>query len=241
MRTAIIIAYLVGLILVACKKPETFTNDKLYTPALASGTIPADSSTVLEMSITFSDVDELDVREAHFMASGGRWLPGTDVTVTNNEVAVQADENGKATVRWIPGRLPETIAFTVWAGDARYRSSSSVSTVAAPPDTVLLTSTLATFDSTQHTAQLTATLYKNVGYHSVGLPLSFRAWHIVGGATTDIGNFTSAPLLQTTRANAYTISLDLFSSGLLPQDTVYVAAFCGTVASDTLRFVYNDQ
>ncbi|QQR85594.1 MAG: hypothetical protein IPJ76_13380 [Flavobacteriales bacterium] len=229
--------------LVACRKePETFLTPELFIADLPSTSVPADSATVVEMTVQLTDENSADIRTVHFHASSGRWTTPAGTSTSALEVTVEADEEGNATARWLPGREPTTVHFSTWVGDDdQYMETSRITTVPSPPDTVLLTTPTVTCDSATHLVQLTATLLKNTGFTSTGLPLTYKAWHVVNGSEAPVGNFTTAPFTQTSRSATYQINLDLFSPTLLPLDTVLVLATCAGVESDTLTILYSND
>ncbi|MBL7945779.1 MAG: hypothetical protein JNN32_06900 [Flavobacteriales bacterium] len=225
---------------VACKKeaPEQYPVDGLYSHTLPTGGVAADSSTVVEMSVTLKEEDFANDRIVHFTTTSGRWLSPGASAAAPLELVVAADEAGTAVVRWIPGRTPGPVSFTTWVSSAQYSSQSNIITTEAYPDTLALHTNAAVFDSTDHIMTLSVHLYRSTGYHSTGLPLSFRAWHRVDGEDVPVGNFTTAPLLLTNRSNDYEATLDLFSPGLSDPDTIYVQTLCGTKQSNVVQVVF---
>ena len=125
-------------------------------------------------------------------------------------------------------------------GQEQYAQTRSIVARAAFPDTILLSTADVEYDSTGHAATITASLFSERGNHSLGLPLTYRAWKNDAGAQLEVGNFTAPGYQITAAASTYSIALDLLVPGVDVGDTIWVTSRCGNALSTPLRLFFID-
>jgi len=221
------------------KEADPYTTVGTVLSATSEGSAIADSSSVVTLVARLAKPELVDQRRITFKVSSGTFVNLLGEVVGNTSYSVDADVEGVARAYWRSDRIPRVVHWSAITADTTFRIDNSFTTNPAYPDHIILSTPVAETDSV---ATVSATLFKNSGYFSRGLPLTFRAWQNQGGTQVAVGNFASSPVQSTTASNSYSIDLNLSGPGILPSpDTVMVGVSSDTLQSDNtvLLFLMN--
>jgi len=222
-------------VLVACTKEpkETPLTDVLKT--WIEGSAIADSSTTITLVAQLTKEADANKRNITFRVARGNFINPSGQVVGGNTYRVEADAEGYARIAWRGIRLAGTEYWSAMTEDTTYRIESTFRSDTAYPSRIVLSSPTAQTDSV---ITISANLFRDNGYYSRGLPLTFRAWRHQNGMDVDVANFASSPVQLTNASATHSITLNLSGPGVpVSPDTCFVGASCGTLQSENVLYL----
>lgn len=232
---------LLVIFLVACNKDPDYPVSELISTAGPIDGVVANGVERRTLKVAIHDDPDapFDVRDVHFSTTTGSWVSDQGVLSTG-ELVVTASADDTARAVWQVGRDTGVVVFTMWIGQQQFALQQTLRAHRAFPDTLLLGTSTLEYDTTNHSATLNVTLANDQGAHSLGLPITYRAWKNEGGAEVEVGNFVTTSYQLTNAGSAYSNVLDLATPDIEEGDTIRVRVACGSTTSRTLELFFTD-